>query len=118
MEWLGDDSRAAGQLRHAHLERAEAHQLQDRLLANIELMLRNNLIHGDLSPFNILYLGRGNVRIIDFPQAIDPRMNPSASMLLSRDIENVARFFERFGIQTNWHKIAADLWRRFVLAEL
>jgi RIO kinase 1 len=117
MEWLGADV-PAPQLRHAKPPRDEAHAMHRTLLANIELMLRHNVIHADLSPFNVLYLGEGRVKIIDFPQAVDPRMSPNAMMLLHRDVENVCRFFERFGVESNPHRIASDLWRRFVLAEL
>jgi RIO kinase 1 len=92
--------------------------MHQTLLANIELMLRQNLIHSDLSPFNILHLGGTNVKIIDFPQAVDARTSPHATMLLHRDVENVCRFFEKFGVQSNPSRFADDLWRRFVLAEL
>lgn len=116
MEWLGDDV-AACQLRHARLESREAPRLFEQLMANIELMLRNNVIHGDLSPFNILY-HEGGVKIIDFPQAIDPRMNRAASELLRRDVENVCGFFAKFGVRSDPQRIASGLWRRFVYAEL
>src|SRR5437762_11332120 len=66
MEWLGDEHFAAVQLRHARLDPRDAPRIFDNLLANIELMLRNNVIHGDLSPFNVLYAD-GNVKLIDFP---------------------------------------------------
>jgi RIO kinase 1 len=119
MEWLGDDASPAVQLRHAELREPEAGVLCERLLANIELMLRHNIVHGDLSPFNILYLGDGNgAKIIDFPQAVDARTNPAAVDLLRRDVENVCRYFQRFGIENDPAMIADDLWRRFVLAEL
>jgi RIO kinase 1 len=119
MEWLGDDASPAVQLRHAELREPEAGELCERLLANIELMLRHNIVHADLSPFNILYLGNGiGVKIIDFPQAVDARTNPAAPDLLRRDVENVCRHFQRFGIDKDAVGIAAGLWRRFVLAEL
>lgn len=117
MEWIGTDV-PAPQLRHAKPSTQEAYRMHQTLLANIELMLRNNLIHSDLSPFNILYLGGGNVKIIDFPQTIDARMNPQARYLLHRDVENVCRFFEKFGVESDAGRITDDLWRRFVLAEL
>lgn len=119
MEWLGSADNAAVQLRHARFDRDEAIALHDRLMSNIELMLRNNLIHGDLSPFNVLYLSREEgVRIIDFPQAIDPRENRNACELLFRDVENISRFFEKFGVRSDPGKFAARLWTRFVHAEL
>jgi RIO kinase 1 len=117
MEWLGDGLAAATQLRHAPVTREEAPRLFERLMGNIELMLRNNRIHGDLSPFNILYW-RGHLTIIDFPQAVDPRENRSAHDLLRRDLENVCRYFERLGVRANAHRIAGQLWARFLRAEL
>jgi len=117
MEWIGSDV-PAPQLRHAKPSRDEAHAMHQTLLANIELMLRHNVIHADLSPFNVLYLGEGRAKIIDFPQAVDARTSPNAMMLLHRDVENVCRFFEKFGVKSNPYRIASDLWQRFVLAEL
>jgi len=119
MEWLGSTETAAVQLRHARFDRGEAIALHDRLMSNIELMLRNNVIHGDLSPFNVLYLSRDEgVRIIDFPQAIDPRENRQAYELLHRDTENISRFFEKFGVRSDPGRFASRLWNRFVHAEL
>jgi RIO kinase 1 len=117
MEWLGDDASAAVQLRHAQVERVEAHALFDRLMSNIELMLRNNRIHADLSPFNVLYW-QGRVTIIDFPQAVDPRENRMACELLHRDVDNLCRHFSRFGVRADAHRIASRLWARFLHAEL
>jgi RIO kinase 1 len=117
MEWLGDET-PAPQLRHARPSPDHAREMHRTLLANIELMLRHNLIHSDLSPFNILHLGEAAVKIIDFPQAVDARMSPNAAMLLHRDVANVCGFFERFGVRSDAGRIADDLWRRFVLAEL
>ena len=119
MEWLGSAETAAVQLRHARFDRQEAIALHDRLMSNIELMLRNNVIHGDLSPFNVLYLSRDEgVRIIDFPQAIDPRENRNAFELLHRDTENISRFFEKFGVRSDPGRFASRLWNQFVHAEL
>jgi len=117
MEWLGDDNAAAAQLRHVRLDPRDAPRLLDCLLANIELMLRNNVIHGDLSPFNILYVD-GGVKIIDFPQAVDPRMNPNSYALLSRDVGNVCEHFAKFGVRSDPGRIAGRLWSRFMRAEL
>jgi RIO kinase 1 len=123
MEWLGTDADAAVQLRHARLNgHGEAHRLHERLLANIELMLRNNVVHGDLSPFNVLYVeddgGAPGVRIIDFPQSVDARTNRKACDLLHRDVENVCRYFEKYGVHSDPYRIASRWWKRFVYAEL
>ena len=118
MQWIGDDHSAAAHLRHVkQMSTNDARRLLDRVLSNIELMLRNNTIHGDLSPYNILYW-EGQVILIDFPQAIDARTNPSAYSLLHRDVSNVCEFFARFGAVADAHRIATRLWSRFLRAEL
>ena len=84
---------------------------------NVEQWLSLNRVHGDLSPHNILYW-RGDLRIIDFPQAVDPRFNRAAEDLLRRDIANVCRYFAPYGIEASPDDIARDLWRRFTYGEL
>lgn len=54
-------------------------------------MLELNIIHGDLSPYNIL-VRNGKPVIIDFPQAVDARYNIRGREMLERDILNVCRY--------------------------
>jgi len=117
MEYVGDREMTAPPLRHVRLEYDEARELFNVLMRNIELWLACNLVHGDLSAFNILYW-QGSVRVIDFPQAIDPRMNRNAFELLLRDIANVCIYFEQYGIAEDSYRLARGLWSRFVFAEL
>ena len=90
-----------------------------RVLWNIELFLRENIVHGDLSAFNILY-HQGELRIIDFPQAVDPRSNSSAKDLLQRDIANVVQFFQRrrAGMEEEPERMARNLWNLWRFGEL
>jgi serine/threonine-protein kinase RIO1 len=60
----------------------------------------------------------GKATIIDLPQAVDPRSNPHASELLSRDVENVCRHFERYGVRSDPKAIARGLWTGFLFADL
>lgn len=112
MEYLGDESGAAPQLQHATLAREAAETLFERLLWNIELWLGENVVHGDLSAFNVLYAG-GRPVVIDFPQAVDPRVAPAARRLLERDIGNICSYFQRHGIESDAERLAGDLWERF-----
>ena len=90
----------------------------DDLLYDVETLLRHNRVHGDLSPFNVL-VHDGRARIIDFPQAVDPRMNRNACNLLFRDVENLCRHFARCGVDDfNPSQIAGHMWGRFVRGEL
>lgn len=119
MEWIGDKQLSAPHLRHASFSSIDqARAVHRRLIENIELMLKHDIVHGDLSPFNILCSGRSQVRIIDFPQAADARTNPSAYALLQRDVENVCRFFDKFGVRSDAARIASDFWSRYIRADL
>jgi RIO kinase 1 len=117
MEYIGDEDGAASQLNRLRIGEAEAPELFQRLIDNVELWLGCNRVHGDLSPHNILYW-RGAIKVIDFPQATDPRFNRSARELLARDIANVCRYFEAYGVESDAGGIADELWRRFTYAEL
>jgi RIO kinase 1 len=117
MEWIGDEYQPAPQLRHTKLTPDQARQACDTLLDEIERMLDNHTIHGDLSPFNILYW-QGRPRIIDFPQSADARMNTNAYGLLCRDVENVCRYFRKWNVTPDPYRIATRLWDRYVNGDL
>lgn len=118
MEYIGTEGRAAPQLQHASISRAEASEVLGRVLWNVEAFIREDVVHGDLSAFNILYRGEGKVCIIDFPQAIDPRASPSAQRLLERDIRNVGRYFGRYGLELDCARMARNLWDLWQLGDL
>jgi RIO kinase 1 len=117
MEFIGDEEGAAHPLNRVHLEREQAQKLLAALLRNIELWLACDRVHADLSPFNVLYHAGGLVTI-DFPQAVDPRFNANARDLLQRDVDNVCRYFARFGAYASGDWFVDDLWRRFRRSEL
>jgi RIO kinase 1 len=99
-------------MEYIELPRAEARPLFERILRNVALWLDLDRIHGDLSPYNILYWS-GAITIIDFPQAIDARFNSNARDLLQRDLTNVCRHFERYGIRGDPDRIAARIWSAY-----
>ena len=113
MEFLGDDVQAAPLLHEVRLAPHEAKPLFDRLMHNIELMLANERVHGDLSAFNVMYWA-GRVKIIDFPQAVDPYINRDAYWILERDVTRICQYFERYGIRSDPAQITADLWEKHV----
>jgi RIO kinase 1 len=117
MPFIGDASGPAPMLHHVSLSVNETAEVVDRVIGNIEAMLDLHCVHGDLSPYNILYCD-GRIHIIDFPQAIDPRMNPAAMVLLARDIEHICRWSAKSGVCRDAGAIATELWRRVVLGEL
>jgi RIO kinase 1 len=117
MEYIGDDEAPAPVLAGVHLDASEARFAFESLMRNVELALACDRIHGDLSAYNVLYHA-GDIRIIDFPQAVDARFNPNALELLERDLSNVCGFFARLGIDADARRIARGFWGRYIRSEL
>jgi RIO kinase 1 len=113
MEYFGTEEMPAPTLFSTRLTSYEARPLFERIVHNIALMLEHGCVHADLSAFNILYW-RGDIRIIDLPQAVDPYKNPNAFKLFERDVARVCQYFERYGIETNAARLTRDLWTRHV----
>jgi RIO kinase 1 len=113
---LGDERGAAGRLPDTGLPRGAADPLFQETLRNIELLLEHNLIHGDLSAYNILYW-QGRIALIDFPQVVDLRTNPLAAAILRRDVARVCEYFTRQGVACDAAAIADELWLRYAPAE-
>ena len=112
MSYYGDANLAAPPLSEVHLEPAEARDLFAEVVRNIELMLEHNLIHGDLSAYNILYW-EGKITLIDFPQVTDSRTNTEAYAILLRDITRICEYFGRQGVWCDAHAIMQPLWTRY-----
>ncbi len=109
MEYVGAESAPAPTLNQVRLELPEARALLDRLVHNLAVMLACNCVHADLSAYNILYWN-GQFKIIDFPQAVDPRRNPDARALFFRDVERVCQYFARYQITQDARALADKLW--------
>ena len=98
MTYVGDEELAAPQLRNYRPDdTAEAQDLFDQLLRAIERMLYLNVVHGDLSPYNLL-VWEGTLVVIDVPQAVDPRKNRHARSFLERDLERSCGWAEAHGL--------------------
>jgi RIO kinase 1 len=117
MPFLGEESGASPVLHEVTPDRKTVARLVDDLLWNVELMLDHDCVHGDLSPHNVL-LHDDRAIIIDFPQAVDPRLNESGFRLLARDIDNLCGWAQRHGVVRPAGRITAGLWSRFVVGEL
>lgn len=117
MEYVGDHERAAPSLGGSELSVEQARAVFDSLMRNIELWLAHNYVHGDLSAHNILYW-QGQAKIIDFPQAVDPRFNSNAFALLIRDIEHVCQYLARYDLTYDGRRIAERLWHKFRHAQV
>ncbi len=117
MEYIGNGAGPAPHLHSADLDTDTAHRYFALILHNIEIMLSEHLIHGDLSAYNIL-MWKNRPCIIDLPQAVDVRFNRNAFELLQRDLENVCRFFASHGVVSSAIDLATSLWERYQRALL
>jgi RIO kinase 1 len=117
LEIIGEGSTPAPMLAAIRLPPSEACRLFERLLGNVTILLACNLVHGDLSAYNVLHW-QGRPVIIDLPQAADARVNPNARMLIERDIANLCRYFARQGVPRDSCAIANELWDRHMNAML
>jgi RIO kinase 1 len=87
----------------------EARAIYDRLIREVVRMLCANIVHGDLSSFNVL-VGRDGPVIIDFPQSVDTAHNTNARKLLLRDVENLHEFLQRFVPGARRLPYAEEMW--------
>jgi RIO kinase 1 len=118
MGYIGDGSDAAPQLqRYRPRDAAAAEDLLDQCLRAVERMLFHDVIHGDLSPFNVL-VWDGRISVIDLPQAVDPKKNRHAEALLARDVRRICEHLARFGAVRDHAEYAAALWTSWTFADL
>jgi RIO kinase 1 len=110
MGFVGDADTPASTLNSIPLTFSEARPLFQRVIHNIEIMLANNRIHGDLSAFNILYW-EGKITLIDFPQVIQPEQNHSAYAIFQRDVGRVCEYFQRQGVSSDAGRLTMNLWK-------
>jgi RIO kinase 1 len=93
MELVSDaDGDTAPRLIEAAIDAENAGPLYRDLRSQIIKVLCCDLIHGDLSPYNVL-LGVAGPTIIDFPQAISAAHNSQSEGFFQRDFENIHSFF-------------------------
>lgn len=112
MDYIGDEHLAAPTLNTVTLEPDEVEPLFAEAMRNVELLLDHDLVHGDLSAYNILYW-QGRIVLIDFPQVVNMRANPDARFILERDIARLLEYFTSQGLERDPGMLAAELWARY-----
>ncbi len=115
MGYCGDENMAAPALSEVSLDQDEAKPLFVEALRNIEVLLQNGIIHGDLSAYNILYW-QDAITLIDFPQVTYTHNNSNAYMILERDITRVCDYFADQGVSAaeDPQTIMWRMWKRYV----
>jgi RIO kinase 1 len=98
LEFIGSaDGIAAPRLAETRPDPAELAGQWDQLVQALVTLARDGLAHGDLSAYNLL-VHDGRIVMIDLPQVVDVIANPRGAFFLSRDAENVGRWFAGHGL--------------------
>lgn len=87
MTYIGDEEREAPRMSEIDVPEELKDETGQILISLIDLFLSCGIIHGDLSPFNILWW-KDYPYVIDFPQAVDVRETKRPASLLHRDVKN------------------------------
>ena len=112
MDFIGDEWGAAPTLNSIELDTSEARILFERIIFNVETLLANGRVHADLSAYNVLYW-KGDIVLIDFPQAISPHENKSAYIIFERDMRRICEYFIGQGLDVNFQELAQKLWQTY-----
>ena len=118
MELVTDaDGFSAARLGEVELEPDQARQFHQTLVRQVVRMLCCGLIHGDLSPYNVLVGPDGPV-VIDFPQVVSAGGNNAARSMLLRDVNNLTAYLGRFApeLLDSWY--GEEMWALFEAGNL
>ena len=73
----------------------------------MRLLHAAGMVHGDLSPYNILNYNEKPV-LIDFSQSTVVK-TPNSQELLERDIKNILQFFRKLGVKHEAEEILLQI---------
>ena len=108
MEWIQVDGDTAPRLAQTRPAPDLLSSYFEQLREALATMAQAGVVHGDLSPYNILAAGERLV-IIDLPQVVDLVGNTQGMDFLMRDCTNVCGWFSARGLDVDEHELFADL---------
>jgi len=97
MSFIGDEGVPAPRLSDIIPENPE--KIYNKIVKDMKKLAKSNLIHGDLSPYNILVYEE-DPYMIDFSQGIK-KNHPLAIDFLKKDVTNINNYFGRIGVEIN-----------------
>jgi RIO kinase 1 len=95
----------------------QAREYHAALIADVVRMLCLDLIHGDLSEYNVLIAPDGPV-IIDFPQVVSASGNNAAREMLLRDVHNLRDSLGRFEPGLAGTHYGEEMWSLYEKGDL
>jgi RIO kinase 1 len=115
---LDADGVTARRLIDTTLSAEQAHAAYHDMLVQLVRMLSCDLIHGDLSPYNVLWAA-GGPTIIDFPQIVSAAQNSNSERFFMRDAENILGHFRALDPRLDARRgDATEIWRAYMRREL
>lgn len=114
LEFIGDHPHlVAPTLNHVRLSKTQAPKIFKQVIGAIEIMLQHQIVHGDLSAYNILFWDDEAI-LIDFPQVVNPTANTNTYAILKRDIQRVCDYFKRYGVQADADHWMTRFWKHYL----
>jgi RIO kinase 1 len=112
MEWItvegADGAETAPRLAQTRPDRALLTSYFEQVREAMATLVQAGIVHGDLSPYNILAAGDRLV-IIDLPQVVDLVGNLNGMDYLMRDCTNICTWFRARGLDVDEHDLYGDL---------
>jgi len=104
MEYLHHEGHPAPMLKDVNLSEKYMSYICEQVLDYLDILYNElNMVHGDLSEFNIL-IAEGYPYLIDVSQSL-LLDHPKAEELLERDINNLVRYFGTNGVEISVEEI-------------
>ena len=111
LEFIGKGNEIAPMLKDKFPENKK--QFLNKIINNIKKLYKAELVHADLSAFNILNFNEEPV-LIDFSQSTTLE-HPRAMEFLERDVKNVCVFFRKLGLKADEEKIIKSVKSKSVI---
>jgi RIO kinase 1 len=115
---LDAEGNAARRLIDTDLTVSQANAAYHDMLTQLVRILACDLIHGDLSPYNVLWAAAGPT-VIDFPQIVSAAHNGGSQRFFLRDAENILGHFARIDRTLDARRgDASEIWQAYMRREL
>lgn len=111
------DGDSAPRLAEVELSSELARAYHHTLISDVVRMLCIDLIHGDLSEYNVLISPGGPV-LIDFPQVVSASGNNAARAMFLRDVHNMRDSLSRFAPELARTHFGEEIWALYEHGEL
>ena len=106
MQLIGDDGVPSPILKDIEIENPE--RVLDEIIENMKRLYSANLVHGDISEYNIL-IKDGMPFLIDIGQGVSLG-HPKAGEFLERDVTNILYYFKKtYGVERNQEKVVSQI---------